>query len=72
VSHAAETTIQCLSCDRTDAQAPLVGLRFAGRARWICSACLPKLIHRPEELADKLAGADVPSGPSPRVTAESS
>lgn len=48
----------CLNCERTENQIPLVSLRYAGQDAWICSQCLPKLIHKPQELAGKLAGAE--------------
>lgn len=56
------TTYHCLNCDRTDEQIPLVNLRYAGQSTWICSQCLPMLIHHPERLAGKLADAEQLSG----------
>jgi len=38
---------------------PLVTLRHAGQAAWICSGCLPVLIHKPQELVGKLQGAEL-------------
>jgi hypothetical protein len=38
--------------------APLVTLRHARQQAWICSSCLPILIHKPHQLVGKLAGAD--------------
>lgn len=52
------STQQCLNCNRAETEIPLVGLRYAGNEAWICSQCLPVLIHHPEELAGKLDGAD--------------
>ncbi len=49
---------QCLNCERTENQIPLVSLRYAGGQAWICSQCLPTLIHKPQNLAGKLAGAN--------------
>ncbi len=51
-------TLTCLNCARTEAQIPLVNLRYAGQEAWICSQCLPVLIHNPERLAGKLSGAE--------------
>ncbi len=51
-------TLTCLNCARTEAQIPLVNLRYAGQEAWICSQCLPTLIHKPQQLAGKLAGAE--------------
>jgi len=51
-------TYHCLNCERPESMAPLVGLRFQNRSYWICSHCLPVLIHKPERLAGKLLGAE--------------
>ncbi len=48
----------CLNCGRPETQIPLVTLRYAGQPAWICSQCLPVLIHHPERLAGKLEGAE--------------
>lgn len=51
----------CLNCDRSETEIPLVTLRHAGEQAWICSQCLPVLIHHPQKLAGKLGGAeDIP------------
>ncbi len=49
---------KCLNCRRSDHEIPLVTLRYAGQVTWICSQCLPMLIHHPQELAGRLAGAE--------------
>ncbi len=48
----------CLNCLRTEEQIPLVSLRYRGSQNWICSQCLPILIHKPAKLADRLIGAE--------------
>jgi hypothetical protein len=48
----------CLNCSRPETVIPLVSLRYAGNRAWICSSCLPILIHKPHQLTDKLTGAD--------------
>jgi len=53
-----DTTQHCLNCGQSEMFAPLVTLRHAGQQAWICSNCLPILIHKPHQLAGKLAGAD--------------
>ena len=53
-----DSTQQCLNCNRAETEIPLVSLRYAGNQTWICSQCMPVLIHRPEELASKLDGAE--------------
>ena len=54
----ATTLYICLSCGRSDLEIPLVNLRYSGDEAWICSQCLPTLIHHPHRLVDKLADAD--------------
>lgn len=49
---------QCLNCERSEAEVPLVSLRFSEQPHWICTQCLPTLIHKPYLLASKLAGAE--------------
>jgi hypothetical protein len=48
---------QCLVCDRTEQQVPLIQLQYRGQAYWICPQHLPTLIHKPETLDGKLPGA---------------
>lgn len=52
------STYHCLSCQRPETAVPLVSLRFAGQPAWICSQCLPMLIHQPERLIGRLPGAE--------------
>ena len=48
---------KCLYCERDAGQVPLIALRFGAQSLWICPQHLPILIHKPEQLADKLPGA---------------
>lgn len=48
----------CVNCDRNEAEAVLLAIRFRGMERWICSGCFPLLIHKPEKLAGRLEGAE--------------
>ncbi len=56
-----ESPAQCLNCNRPETIIPLVSLRYAGRQTWICTQCLPMLIHQPEQLAHRLAEAEKPA-----------
>jgi hypothetical protein len=47
----------CLYCERDASQVPLLALRYRDQDLWICPQHLPILIHKPEQLADKLPGA---------------
>ena len=49
---------QCLNCHRPETAIPLISLRYAGSQAWICSGCLPILIHQPQQLVGRLAGAE--------------
>ncbi|MBL8078056.1 MAG: hypothetical protein JNM55_08860 [Anaerolineales bacterium] len=49
----------CIQCERSDEQTPLIPLAFNGETKYICSQCLPVLIHKTHLLADKLPGIDI-------------
>lgn len=53
-----KTPTHCLNCDRSEMMTPLVSLRYRGDQTWVCTQCLPLLIHQPQRLAGKLAGAE--------------
>jgi hypothetical protein len=48
----------CLNCQKTEQQIPLIHLHFQGGDAFICPQCLPVLIHKPANLADKLPGLE--------------
>jgi hypothetical protein len=54
------TTIpmKCVSCERTVDQVPLITLTVSSGPAYICPQCLPMLIHEPQLLVGKLAGAE--------------
>ncbi len=49
----------CLNCNRTDVQIPLITLTFKGEINYICPQCLPVLIHKTQNLLDKLPGMEI-------------
>jgi hypothetical protein len=49
---------KCLSCNRSENEIPLVTLSYSSKSAYICSYCLPLLIHHPEQLIGRLEGAD--------------
>ncbi len=48
----------CLYCGVESSKAPLIALIYQDKPYWICSRHLPILIHKPQELAKKLPGAE--------------
>ncbi len=55
----------CLNCNRSEDEIPLVNLVYAGKPAFICSNCMPVLIHEPEKLIGKLKGAEkIPPAPA--------
>jgi hypothetical protein len=52
------TVFSCLSCDQSELEAPLLQLRYNKKELWICSKCLPTLIHAPQKLVGKLEQAE--------------
>jgi hypothetical protein len=53
-----KTFHQCLNCDRSEMEVPLVSLHYVGQPNWVCTQCLPILIHHPYELVGRLTGAE--------------
>jgi hypothetical protein len=51
--------MNCLNCNRTDKQIPLITITFNGETKHICPQCLPILIHKSGQLSDKLPGMEV-------------
>jgi len=52
------TPKKCLSCNRSENEIPLVTLTYSAKLAFICSHCLPMLIHHPEQLIGRLEGAE--------------
>lgn len=48
----------CLNCNRSEEKTPLITLAFKGETRYICPQCLPVLIHKSQQLAEKLPGME--------------
>jgi hypothetical protein len=48
----------CLNCYRSENEIPLVTLTYSSKPAYICSHCLPLLIHHPEQLIGRLKGAE--------------
>jgi MinD superfamily P-loop ATPase len=42
VTYVAQT---CFSCGRSEDDGPLLPVRTAGTSAWVCTSCLPSLIH---------------------------
>jgi hypothetical protein len=48
----------CIQCKKTEQEIPLLLLQYQGGQVYICPQCLPVLIHKPANLADKLPGLE--------------
>jgi hypothetical protein len=55
---ATSTHLRCINCECPEQEAPLIHLRYQGNELWICSSCLPTLIHSPKALVGKLVNAE--------------
>jgi hypothetical protein len=53
-----KTELHCLNCKKSECETPLLHLHYSGEELWICSQCLPTLIHAPQKLAGKIKNAD--------------
>jgi len=49
---------QCLVCERTKEEIPLVSMVYREIELFICPEHLPVLIHHPDQLVGKLPGAE--------------
>jgi hypothetical protein len=49
---------KCLACERGSDVVPLIRLEYRGEHFWICPEHIPILIHSPNRLAGRLAGAE--------------
>lgn len=48
----------CVACNRTGREIPLITLDYRGRKFHICPQHLPMLIHDPRSLTGRLPGAE--------------
>jgi hypothetical protein len=49
---------RCLNCGTSDSEMPLISVRFSGRPLWVCSKCMPVLIHETDQIKTKLETGD--------------
>ena len=49
---------KCISCEREETIVPLVSITYAQNPAWICTQCLPTLIHDPNKLQSKFQNMD--------------
>jgi len=50
---------QCLVCEQSNQEIPLLALDYRGQKFWICPQHFPILIHQPHLLVGKLPGAEL-------------
>jgi len=48
----------CLNCNATEQEKPLLAVKYQSKELFICPQCLPILIHKPANLVGKLPGAE--------------
>jgi hypothetical protein len=51
-------TVRCVNCGRGVEEVPLLNLTHRHGPAYICPQCLPVLIHQPQQLLNKLPGAE--------------
>jgi len=56
---------KCISCEREENTVPLVSITYAQNPTWICTQCLPTLIHDPTRLQSKFEDMIVDNPPKP-------
>jgi hypothetical protein len=55
----------CLNCNRAEQEYPLIKLTYQGKKLYICPQCLPVLIHKPQNLTDKIPNFTPPANSQP-------
>jgi hypothetical protein len=50
--------LHCLNCKQSEYKTPLLHLCYNGNEQWICSQCLPILIHAPHKLMGMIENAE--------------
>jgi len=58
---------KCINCERDENVVPLVSITFASNPTWICTQCLPTLIHNPDQLQSKFQNMDVEDPVKPKL-----
>ena len=58
---------KCINCQRDETVIPLVSIRFSQIPTWICTQCLPTLIHDPARLESKFRNMDVENPVKPKL-----
>jgi hypothetical protein len=48
----------CLNCGRSSNEIPLLNFEYRDGTFQLCPQCLPVIIHKPQNLAGKLPGAE--------------
>lgn len=59
------STLTCLNCGASEMDRPLISLKFQEKELHICPQCLPVLIHKPYQLAEKLPGFTISDAAPP-------
>jgi Zn-finger protein len=44
----------CFNCERSEAEVPIIHWRYQGGGIWVCSQCMPLLIHKLDEVKEAL------------------
>lgn len=53
---------ECIYCERSSEDVPLIPFEYKGKQYFICPQHLPILIHKPAQLSDKLPGLEKLAG----------
>ncbi|HVP21359.1 MAG TPA: hypothetical protein VMS73_05805 [Anaerolineaceae bacterium] len=55
---------ECVVCERTNQEIPLLSIEYQDKVYWICPQDFPILIHEPAKLIGKLPGVEKLQGHS--------
>lgn len=45
----------CFNCQRSEMEIPVIGWQYQGQKVWVCSECMPLLIHKWHQVAEKMS-----------------
>ena len=53
-----ESSQNCFNCQRSEAEIPVIAWRYQGQSLWVCSECMPMLIHKWPQVVGRLGQAE--------------
>ena len=55
---------QCFNCQRSETDIPVIAWRYQAQELWVCSECMPLLIHKWPQVVGRLDGSKEQAKPA--------